>query len=73
MPLNQDVDHISILIHSPPEVMALFLDGHEELVQVPNVSQSSLPTPKSSGVAWAKLQTPLPDGFIRDYDSSLSE
>jgi hypothetical protein len=32
MPLNQDVDHVSILIHGPPEKIPASLDVHEELV-----------------------------------------
>jgi hypothetical protein len=40
--LNQDIDHVSILVHSPPEIVPLALDIHEELVQVPDVSQLPL-------------------------------
>jgi hypothetical protein len=73
IPLNQDVDHISILIHSPPEVLALPLDGHEELVQVPDVPHPPLLTLEFPGVVRAKLLTPLPDGFVGNHHSSLSE
>jgi len=38
MPLNQDVDDVSILIDSPPEILSLALDLHEDLVQVPYVA-----------------------------------
>jgi hypothetical protein len=39
--LNEDIDHVSILIHSPPGIVALSSDVHEELIQVPNVAQPS--------------------------------
>lgn len=48
--LYQDVDHVSVLIDSPPEIMPLSLDVHEELIQVPDVSQATLPTPEIPGV-----------------------
>jgi hypothetical protein len=73
MSLNQDVDHVSILIDGPPEVVPLALDIHEELVQVPNVSQLPLSAPEPPGVAWAELPTPLPDGLVGDDDSSLRQ
>jgi hypothetical protein len=73
MSLNQDVDHVSILIDGPPEVVPLALDIHEELVQVPDVSQLPLPAPEPPGVAWAELPTPLPDRLVGDDDSSLRQ
>ncbi len=45
MPLNQDVDHVSILVYRAPEIVPLSLDVHEELIQVPGVSEPTLPTP----------------------------
>ncbi len=73
MLLNQDVDHVSILVHSPPEVMPLPLDVHEEFVQVPDISQPSLPAPQSAGVFGSELPTPLPDGLVGDDDASLRQ
>jgi hypothetical protein len=29
MPLNEDIDHIPILVDSPPEIVPLALDVHE--------------------------------------------
>jgi hypothetical protein len=71
--LHQDIDHISILIHSPPEIVALPLDGHEQLVQVPDVSQLSLPTPEFPSVVWSELLRPLLDGFGGDHHASLGQ
>jgi hypothetical protein len=73
VPLNQDVDPVSVLVHCPPEVMPLPLDVHEELVQVPDVPQPSLSTLELLGVLGSKLLTPLPDGLIGDDDASLRQ
>ena len=48
--LNQDIDHVSILIDCPPEIVPLPLDVHEELIQVPDVSQPPLFAPEFPGV-----------------------
>ena len=36
--LEQDVDHIAVLVDRTPEVLALPANGHEEFVQVASVS-----------------------------------
>jgi hypothetical protein len=69
--LNEDVDHVSILVDSPPEIVPLALDVHEELVQVPHVSLTSLSTPKVPSVIESELLTPLPNGLVGDDDSAF--
>jgi hypothetical protein len=49
------------------------LDVHEEFIQVPDVSLPSLLMPESLSEAWTELPTPLPDGLLRNHDSSLGE
>ncbi len=66
---DQNIDHVSILIDGSPKIAALTLDGDEEFIDVPNVAESSLFSTKISGVAGAKLLTPVPDRFIRDDDT----
>jgi hypothetical protein len=73
MLLNEDVDHIPILVHSPPEIVPLTLHVHEELVQVPDVSLMSSPTPEVPRVVESELPTPLTYGFVRDDDSPLCQ
>jgi len=42
MRLNQDVDHVAVLVHGTPQILLLAVDSHEDLVQVPVVAQPSL-------------------------------
>ncbi len=37
--LEQDVDHVAVLIDRTPEILPLPLDCHEEFVQVPGVAR----------------------------------
>ena len=71
MLLNEDVDHIPILVNSPPQIMPLALNVHEELVQVPDVSHTTLPTPEVPCVVESELLTPLPNGLVGDDDSAF--
>ena len=73
IPLNQDVDHVSILIHSPLQVVPLSLDGQEEFVQVPDVLQPSVPAPEISGIPWTRFPTLLPDGFVGGHHTSFGK
>jgi hypothetical protein len=73
MLLNEDVDHISILVDSPPEIVALALYVHEEFIQVPDVSLATMPTSEVPSVPDSELLTPLPDRFVGDDDSPLCQ
>jgi len=41
MRLNQDIDHVSVLIHRPPQILLSPVDSNEHLIQVPMVAESS--------------------------------
>ena len=40
--LNQDVDHIAVLIHGAPEILLLTVDSNEDFVQVPDAAKAAL-------------------------------
>jgi hypothetical protein len=73
MLLNQDVDHIPILVDGSPEIVTLAPDVHEQLVQMPDVSSSTLPTSEVASVVESELLTPLPNGLVGDDDSAFRE
>ena len=70
---DQNIDHVSILIDGPPKIEALTLDGDEEFIDVPDVTESSLFPTQSSGIGWSEFLTPVSDRFVGDKDSSLRE
>jgi len=41
MRLNQDIDHVSVLIHRAPQILLSPVDSNEHLIQVPMVAESS--------------------------------
>ena len=55
--LDQDIDHVSVLIHGPPEIVPLAPDFHEDFVQVPHVTQLALATLQLSCILRSELPT----------------
>ena len=68
---DQNIDHVSILIDGPPKIEALTLDGDEEFIDVPDVTESSLFPTQSSGVGRPEFLRPVSDRFVGDKYSSL--
>jgi hypothetical protein len=64
--LNQDVDHIAVLIHGPPEIVLLPIDSNQDFIQMPGVAGATLAPIQISGVAGTGLLTPDSNRFIRD-------
>ena len=73
MPLNEDVDYISILVDGTPEIMPSTLDAHEQLVQVPSIAQTPLSTPQIPSLVRTEFPTPLPDRLVGNDDPALGQ
>ena len=71
--LDEDIDYITILVYRAPEVLAFTLYLYEDLVQVPCVTETTLPTLQSPSVFRPELNAPRSDRFVRNRDASLSE
>jgi len=70
---DQDIDYVPILIHRPPQVATLALDGYEYFIDVPDVTQTTLLPAQGSSVRSAELETPVSNGFVGDSDTTFSE
>ena len=71
--LHQNVDHVTVLIHSTPEILLLAVDSNEDFVQVPNIAEPALTPLQFSGIVGTELLTPDSDCFLRDDDSAFGE
>ena len=71
--LNEDVNHVSVLINRPPEIVALATDGDEELVQMPGVAEAALSPLEPTGVLAAELAGPLADRLVRNGHPALRQ
>ena len=71
--LDEDVDHIAVLVDGTPEMLTLALDVDEELVQVPRIAQSPFSPLQRPGILGAELPAPVADGLVGDGDSTLRQ
>ena len=71
--LYEDVDQITVLIHRAPEILALTVDRHEDFIQEPRISESTLSALQLPSVVGAEFPAPLPNGFVRHDDSSFGK
>jgi hypothetical protein len=66
--LHENIQHVAVLIHGSPEVMAFAMNRQENLVQVPFVTRSGAPVTQLVSILLAELAAPLADRFIGDND-----
>jgi len=71
--LHQNVDHVSILVARPPQLLVSALNTDEQLVQMPGVTLPSPPEPKPSIVVGPEGQAPLSDCLVGNRNPSLCE
>ncbi len=68
--LDEDVQHVAVLIHRTPQVMGTAVDLDEDFIHVPLVTLSRTPAAQAVGVSLTKLATPIPDSLIGDGDAA---
>ena len=61
------------MIHRAPEILALTVDRHEDFIQEPRLSESTLSALQLPSVVGADFPAPLPNGFVRHDDSSFGQ
>jgi hypothetical protein len=71
-PLHQDVQDIPLLIHGPPEIMALPIEREEDFIQMPLVASPGPSMPEPIRIGLAEFAAPLADGLI-GHDNPTGE
>jgi hypothetical protein len=71
--LDENIDHVTILVNGAPEILTLASDCDEDLVQVPRVTQLTLTPLQRASVFRAELETPKSDRFVGNRDAALGE
>ena len=71
--LEQEVDHITVLVDGAPEVVLLTPDVHEDFVQVPRMAQPALATLERTSGLGTEFLTPTSDGLLGDHDPALGQ
>jgi hypothetical protein len=71
--LQENINHVSVLVDGAPEILPFTLNCHEEFVQVPDVPQASLSASEYMGVFGTELSAPLSNGLEGDGDPALCQ
>ena len=72
-PLDEDINGIAVLIDRTPEVLMLPVNGDDDFIEVPRITQCPLAFLESTRIGGAKLQAPTLYRFISDDDATLSQ
>jgi hypothetical protein len=71
--LNEDVDHVSVLINGAPKIVLAAADPNEDFIEVPDISSATLFPPRIGCVFAAELLAPLADRFVRYLNATLGQ
>ena len=71
--LNPDVQHITVLIHRSPQVIALAIDAEINLIQMSLVAPTRGAAARRVGKVLAEFQTPRADRLVGDHDAARGQ
>src|SRR5262249_35484408 len=71
--LHQDVQDVARLIHRPPEIVTLALDGQKHFIHLPLVTRSGTATTELVSILLAKLAAPFANGLVGHDDSAFQQ
>jgi hypothetical protein len=71
--LDQDIQHLAILIDCTPQIVALAINRDKHFVEIPRVTQPPLAVTQLLGEGRPEFQTPLTDRLVADGDPTLGQ
>ena len=71
--LDEDVEHVTVLIDGAPEILPLTVDAHENFVQEPRIAEPALLSSERSRVLGTELSAPAADRLVGDCNASFHE
>jgi len=69
--LKIHIDHLTILITSPPQIMLFALDLDEDFIDVEGIALPSVLPLQAAGINCSKLDAPKANCFAADRDTSF--
>jgi hypothetical protein len=71
--LDENIKHITVLVHSTPEVVTLPLNRDKDFVEMRRITESPLAMPQLLGKGRTEFQAPLTDGLVTDRHPAVSQ
>jgi len=71
--LEKDIDHLAILVNSPPQVLLFAIYFHKHFVNVKCIAEPLMPTFQPFGILGTELLAPQTNGFIAYGNTAFSQ
>ena len=71
--LDQYVEDVTVLVDRSPQVLLAAVQGDEQLIEMPRVSEAPASVPEPAGIRAAERTTPPSDRLIGDRNASLGQ
>jgi hypothetical protein len=71
--LQKNIDQIPVLVNGALKILPFASDCYEKFIQVPNVTQTSLPVLESADIFGTEFSAPLSNSFVSDHDSAIRQ
>jgi hypothetical protein len=70
--LHQDIKHVAVLIHRPPEIMVLTLNGEKHPIQMPLVPRPGAAATELIRILLSILPALIAHGFVGQHNAPFS-
>ena len=71
--LQKHIDHFTVLIDRPPQIVLLAADLHKDFINEENISVALMFSPESPGVLGTEFDLPESNVFVGDRDPSFGQ
>ena len=71
--LDEDVDHVTVLVHGAPKVLPFTVDPDENFVEEPCISKPTLASLQTPDILETELPAPPSDCLLGHYDSPFGK
>ena len=73
MPLKEDIEHETVLVHRPPQPMPDAVHARTDLVKVPAGTPTGFPLAKVFSKEGSEFEAPFAESFVTDLNAALVE
>ena len=71
MPLKEDVEHETVLVHGPPKPVSNAVDARTHLVEMPSGTPTGFPMAQFFDEERSELYAPFAEGLMADLNAAL--
>lgn len=69
--IGTEIKHLAAIVDGTPQPVALAVDRHDHLVEMPVITGPRAQAPEVRGDAWTELEEPAPDRLVGNVDAAF--